>query len=253
MKDGLGIMPFDFIEESKRREKRWEEREEVIKMLGALMAGRQSAFVGAPPLIMKTKTLDEECVTTVLRFFTVEKKGCVQMFFGSFTAMMQVMPKLRRIPGDIDIQLIVGKQEAIRIVGDLFAKLKRIDSTLRINPEKPTIIETNKNGRWERAVDFHYAGEPPEDVLSPLAPIPSSFPSASIPSQKRRTEEQRLIDALDFYLISKTLLESAKMYNESKSIVEQWERLLRRYVELFEEEIDFDKLEVKHKDKGSSP
>jgi hypothetical protein len=43
------------------------------------------------------------------------------------------------------------------------------------------------------------------------------------------------------------------MYNESKSIVEQWERLLRRYVELFEEEIDFDKLEVKHKDKGSSP
>jgi hypothetical protein len=236
VKEGLAIMPLDFIEESKRRE----EREEVVKMLGALMPGRQSAFTGAPPLIMKTKTLDEECVKTVLHFLNVEKKGCVQMFFGSFADMMQVMPKLRRIPGDIDIQLIVGKQEAIRIVNELFAKLKRIDGTLRIDPEKPTIIETNKNGRWERAVDIHYAGEPPEDALSPLAPIPF---------EKRRTEEQRLTDSLDFYLISRTLLESVKIYNESKSIVEQWERLLKRYVELFEDEIDFNKLEVKHKAK----
>ncbi len=229
-------MPFD----SAKKIDKIEERKNVTMMLGALGAGRQSAFVGAPPLPMKTKTLDEECVGIVLQFLTVEKERCVEMFFGSFANVMQTMPELRRIPGDIDIQLSVGKQEAILIVSELFAKLERIDKTLRIDPKKPTIIETNKNGRWERAVDIHYAEEPPEDVLSPLAPIPFA---------KERTKEQKLTDTLDFYVMSKTFLESAKRYNEDKSIIERWENLLKRYVELWEDEIDFDKLEVKHKDK----
>lgn len=246
-------MPFD----SAKKVDKIEERKHVTMMLGALGAGRQSAFVGAPPLPMKTKTLDEECVRIVLQFLTVEKEGCVEMFFGSFANMMQVMPELRRIPGDMDIQLGVGEQEAVIIVDELFAKLERIDKTLRIDPKKPTIIETNKNGRWERAVDIHYAGEPPEDGLSPKAPIPffekvyavgesGTIRPLELPE---RTREQKLTDALDFYIMSKTSLESAKLYNESKSIIERWGSLLKRYVELWEDEIDFDKLEVKHKDR----
>jgi len=225
-------MPFSFA----KKIDKIEERNKVVMMLGALMKGRQSAFVGAPPLPMKTKTLDEECVRIVLRFLNVEKDGCVEELFGSFATMAQVMPELRRIPGDIDIQLRVDKQEAIRIVKELFARLEKIDKTLRINPEKPAIIETNKNGKWERAVDIHYAGEPPEDSLSPLSPIVFG-------DERRR--EYRAKDALDVYIISKTLLESAKKYNEDESIIGQWEKLLKRYVELWEDEVDFDKLEVR--------
>jgi hypothetical protein len=225
-------MPFGFA----KKVNKIEERKKITMMLTALHKDRQNAFVGVPPLPMKTKTLDEECVRIVLRFLNVEKKGCIEVLFGSFSLMAQVMPELRRIPGDIDIQLRVGKQEAIRIVNELFARLEKLDKTLRINPEKPAIIETNKNGKWERAVDIHYMGEPPEDVLSPLAPL--NF-------KKERTQEQKLMDALDVYIVSKTLLESAKRYNADESIIGQWGKLLKRYVELWEDEIDFDKLEVK--------
>jgi len=245
-------MSFD----SAKRVDKTEERRELAMMLSALGAGRESAFVGVPPLPMKTKTLNEECVRTVLQFLTVEKEGCVEMFFGSFATMMQAMPELRRIPGDIDIQLSVGKQEAELIVSELFARLEKIDKTLRIDPKKPTIIETSKNGRWERAVDSHYAGEPPEDGLSPKAPIPFFQKAYTIgeggtikPLElPERTREQKLIDTLDCYIISKTSLESARLHNESKTIIEQWETLLKRYVELWEDEIDFDKLEVRHTD-----
>jgi len=232
-------MSFDFA----KKIDKIEERRKVGTMLAALVPGRQSAFVGVPPLPIRTKTLDEECVRIVFEFLFVEKKECVYELFGSFASMLQAMPELRRIPGDIDIQLTVGKQEAILIVNELFTKLEKIDKTLRINPEKPTIIETNKNGKWERAVDIHYEGETPEDGLSPLAPLPLA--GLGFKFEKERTHEQKLIDALDFYITSKTLLESAKRYNEDKSIIEQWERLLKRYVELWEDEIDFDKLEVK--------
>jgi hypothetical protein len=230
----FGVMPFGFA----KKIDKLKERDKVVAMLMQLMEGRQSAFVNAPPPIMRTKTLDEKCLEIVLRFFIEEKQGCVEMVFGSFSSMMQVMPELRRVPRDIDIQLSVGRQEAILIVSELFARLERIDKTLRVDPQKPTIIETNKNGRWERAVDIHYAGEPPEDALSPHGP----------PFEKERTKDQRLTDALDFYIFSKSCLVSAKMCNESNSIIERWESLLRRYVELCEDEIDFRKLEVKHKD-----
>jgi hypothetical protein len=225
-------MPFGFAKKTDKIG----ERNKVAMMLGAFSMGRESAFVGAPPLLMKTKTLDEECVRIALRFLNVEKEGCVEQLFGSFATMLQAMPELRRIPGDIDVQLKVGKQEAILIVNELFARLEKIDKTLRINPDKPAIIETNKNGKWERAVDIHYAGEPPEDGLSPLSPI--------IFGDERR-REYKAKDALDFYIISKTLLESAKKYDEDKSIIGRWGKLLKRYIELWEDEIDFDKLEVK--------
>jgi len=141
------IMPFGFANKSDKIQ----ERNKVIIMLNKLNTGRESAFVGAPTL-MKTKTLNEECVRIVLRFLNVEKAGCIEKVFGSFSTMLQVMPELRRIPGDIDIQLRVGKQEAVHIVIELFAKLEKFDKTLRIHPEKPTIIETNKkangNVQW---------------------------------------------------------------------------------------------------------
>lgn len=225
-------MPFGFA----KKVDKVEERNKVAMMLGELNMGRESAFVGVPPLPMKTKTLDEECVKIALSFLHVEKEECVEMLFGSFAIVLQAMPELRRIPGDIDVQLRVGKQEAIRIVNELFARLEKIDKTLRINPDKPAIIETNKNGKWERAVDIHYFGEPPEDVLSPGARL-------SMGGIGR--EEFKAKDALDGYIISKTLLESAKRYNTDESIIGQWGKLLKRYVELWEDEIDFAKLEVK--------
>ena len=226
-------------------------------MLLALVLGQQSVSAGVSPLpmrIMRTKTLDEECVETVLQFLGADKKGCVEMFFGSFAIMMQTMPELRRIPGDIDVQLSVGKQEAELIISELFAKLERIDRTLRIDPKKPTIIETNKNGRWERAVDSHYAGELPEDGLSPKAPI-SFFQKAYKVGENgtirplelsQRTGERNLTDALDCYIMSRTSLESAKLHDGDETVMGQWEALLKRYVELWGDEIDFDKLEVKH-------
>lgn len=220
---------------------REEEKRRVVVELRALMEGRQSAFISAPPIVMRTKTLDEECVEAALHFLNVEREGRVEMFFGSFTTMMQVKPELRRIPGDIDVQLSVGEEEAKLIVGELYVKLQERDKTLRINPEKPTIIETNKNGKWERALDIHYAGEPPEDSLSPMAALGGAFQSF----EKDRTYEQHLIDALDIYIISRTLLESARLQGEGEATTEQWEKLLKRYVELHEDEIDFDRLELR--------
>lgn len=231
------IMPFGFANKSDKIQ----ERNKVIIMLNKLNTGRESAFVGAPTL-MKTKTLNEECVRIVLRFLNVEKAGCIEKVFGSFSTMLQVMPELRRIPGDIDIQLRVGKQEAVHIVIELFAKLEKFDKTLRIHPEKPTIIETNKNGKWERAVDICYAGELPEDVLSPFAPTDFNFITTH-----ERTREQKLIDVLDSYIISKNLFESAKRFNTDKFTLILWNKLLKRFVELWEDEVDFNKLEVKNK------
>ena len=158
------------------------------------------------------------------------------MLFGSFPMIAQVMPELRRIPGDIDIQLLVGEQKAISLTNELIVELKNIDKTLRINPKKFTIIETNKNGDWERAVDIHYTGEPPEDVLSPLAPL-------EIGGEGR--EEFKAKDALDSYIISKTLLESAKRDKSKKHDIKRWGDLIKRYMELWKDQIDFEKLEVK--------
>lgn len=201
--------------------------------MGALMEGQQSAFIGDLP--KKTKTLDEKCVEIVLGFLG-ENEANIDMLFGSFPAMAQVMPELQRIPGDIDIQLKVGREVALRITNELFAKLEKIDRTLRINPTKLTIIETNKNGEWERAVDIHYAGEPPEDILSPLSPL-------EIGGKGR--EEFKAKDALDVYIVSKTLLESAKRDKTTKHDIKRWEGLIKRYVELWQDQIDFGKLEVK--------
>ena len=99
---------------------------------------------------------------------------------------------------------------------------------------------SNKNGKWERAVDICYAGELPEDVLSPFAPTDFNFIKTH-----ERTREKKLIDVLDSYIISKNLFESAKRFNADKLTLNLWSKLLKRYVELWEDEVDFNKLEVK--------
>jgi len=40
------------------------------------------------------------------------------------------------MPGDIDIQLRVGKQEAIDIVNELFAKLEKFDKNIKESTQK---------------------------------------------------------------------------------------------------------------------
>jgi len=76
-------MPFGFV----NKEDKIQERNKVIIILNQLSIGRESAFVGAPAL-MKTKTLNEECVRIVLRFLNVEKAGCIEKLFGSFSTMV---------------------------------------------------------------------------------------------------------------------------------------------------------------------
>lgn len=208
-----------------------EEKRKICIKLQELFKDQESAFI-ENRLPRKTKTLSENGVEEVIKFLK-EKKDDVYVLFGSFPLMSQLMPQFRRIPGDIDIQLNAGEEKAKNFAEDLMKRLKIVGEDVRINPKKPAIIDSFKNGKWERAVDIHYYGEPPEDVLSPVAPL-----------WYKGRKEHRLIDAMDYYAIQKTLIESAKKDPSKKEIVEEGEMLLEKWKELWSNEIDFGNMTI---------
>ena len=212
------------------------DRDNVGLQLVQMFSHQPSAFVSEFP--KETKTLDKKCVGVVMGYLKNHDPD-VQMIFGSFGAMAQLMPRLRTLPGDIDVQLTLGKNDAIAFTNKLFLELKKFDDSLRINTSNPLIIETNKNGSWERAVDFHASDEPPEDIMSPLA---------SLSMGNKNREHFRAKDALGFYRSQMTLFESArKLKSKDQETLSRAERLIDRFEELWGDEIDFEKLEVRQK------
>jgi len=217
-----------------------EETQKLINKIMEVLSGIEPDYSNAE-LPKEIKTLSKKGVKEVVNFLH-KNEDKIHMLYGSFPLMAQVLPEFRRIPGDIDIQLNVGEEGAKKLSLNLVKKLKEVGEKVRINPEKPVIIDSFKNGKWERAVDIHHAEEEPEDMLSPLFPIENL---SNPPISCMRTREQALQDALDGYAANKTLIELAKKIPSRKADAKKAEKLLERYKELFVEDIDFDKMKIK--------
>ncbi len=188
----------------------------------------------------ETQTLSKKGVKVVLDYLKANM-GALMMLYGSFPLMSQLLPELKRTPKDIDIQLKVGRVEAEKFSNTLFIQLKNIGEPVRLNPKNPVLIESNKTGKWERAVDIHHLEEEPEDSLSPLYPLNLAVAAPS------RGRAQALIDALDTYRIWKTCVELAKNNKQNVSKIKIAEELINEYKKCFSDVIDFDKLEIKRK------
>lgn len=210
-------------------------------------------FIGEIP--RETKTLSEKGVKTVLDFL---KKYPGHLIFGSFSVNMKVMPELRRIPRDIEFRLNVDEEEAKRIAQDLMKILRDIGEKVRINPGEPAVIESFKEGKWQRAVGIHHMGEPVDISGLPVTRFVNTPTEA----------------AIDSYALIKTLIESAKKAKyfsratggytvkvidgyrimDENQIQFAWEpsiingeKLLERWKSLWSDEIDFEKMMPKHK------
>lgn len=192
----------------------------VYARLVELFKDQESAFIGEFP--RETKTLSEKGVETVFKFLEPHKESI--LIFGDFSRMAQIMPELRRNPRDIDFRLDVDEEEAKRIAQDLMKKLRDIGEKVRINPEKPAIIESFKEGKWQRAVGIHHIGEQVDISGLPIR------------------EEQRMPTeaAIDTYAMIKTSIESAKKDPSKKEIVKEGEVLFEKWKSLWSDEIDFD-------------
>lgn len=190
-------------------------------------------------LPIETNTLSKQGVDIVLEF--LRKCNLEYVLYGSFSLMAGVLPALKRMPGDIDIQLWSGRYEAEIFSRDLFYLLKNAGEDVRLSPENIVIIESRKSGRWERAVDIHHTEEAPEDNLSPLYQLNSTNVEVG-----KREEEKLLIDFLDVFRIMKTSIELAKQNNLEASKINEAEGLLIELKNMYSEFIDFEKLEIKY-------
>ena len=108
----------------------------------------KSAFVKAQ-FNKQLKALSPKGVKQVLKF-AEQEEGLV---YGSFGARQQ-MPK-SRVPGDIDLQLGVGQQEAIVKTQQLAKRLQAVGEKVRVSKKTPTLIEAVKGKEIHHAVDIH--------------------------------------------------------------------------------------------------
>lgn len=189
-------------------------------------------------LPQETKTLSKKGVGIVLEYLPECKFDYV--LYGSFPLMMSILPALKRIPGDIDIQLWTSKMEAEKFSRELFHLIKNAGEEVRLSPQNPIIIESRKTGRWERAVDIHHTEESPEDNLSPLYPLDSGTGEGG-----RREKRKLIIDFLDVFRMMKTCIELAKQNNIDMAKINEAESLIIEWKNLFSEFIDFERLEIK--------
>jgi hypothetical protein len=185
-----------------------------------------------------TRTLGEAGVKVVLD--RLREKPCDYVLYGSFPLMANLLPAFRRTPGDIDIQLMTGKHHAEDFSKELLTRLKNIGEKVRLSPQNPVIIESFKTGKWERAVDIHHKEEAPEDILSPLSSM-----NLPIGKSSGRTRVQSLVDALDFFRIMSSTVEQAKQNHLDERKIAEAQSLMAEWKDIFSEDIDFEKLEIK--------
>lgn len=121
----------------------------------------------------------------VVKDYVLSNKGDVKMLYGSYATKPQLAKTFEyskagksalRTPGDIDIQLTTGEAGAIKFASELTTKLKATGADVRVSPEKPTLIEANVGGgKYAHAVDIHFRGEKPVDVLTPTRDVAWGF------------------------------------------------------------------------------
>ena len=189
-------------------------------------------------LPLKIESLSKAGVKEALSFS--KKSGLVDKFYGSFTAVPQLIKEFKRVPGDIDVFLKTASPEQAQVfANNLVSRLNKKGETTRISKQSPTLIESNIKGRWRHAVDIHYVGEPlpvGDALLTPKAiegaygftfeqppikiggqPVMTLSESglrkgaASLIFQERGLgpKPYRIKDVPDFLAIQKTLIESA--------------------------------------------
>jgi len=100
-----------------------------------------------------TKSLSPEGTKVVLDF---AKKNNAEVY-GSFATEGQVPKGVRRVPGDMDLQLTAATQaEAVLNTQSLLRALKAKGEPVRISSKSPTLIESYTKGEWHHAVDLHF-------------------------------------------------------------------------------------------------
>jgi hypothetical protein len=195
----------------------------------------------------RTRTLSESGVST-LKEFVLSNDEQVEELYGSFATKPQVSKEFEYIletetgsisalrePGDIDIQLKVGQEGAVKFTKDLAARLQDAGEDVRVSPERAILIETRVDlDKYAHAVDIHFKGEE-ADLMNPMSERAWGFTlqrakvkienielmGASEQGLRKGvsilgfTEEQglgpvahRLKDIPDFFQVQETLLES---------------------------------------------
>lgn len=123
----------------------------------------------------ESKLLSEEAVKIVLDSLSNEKTWIgtsAATFEGDFVLWPQISPEIRlksglELPTCIEVRLLKSEDRVIDLVKEIFIKLKKVDSTLRINSKCNNVIETNKRGWWEPVVYVSYDGEPKYEYMVP--------------------------------------------------------------------------------------
>ncbi len=182
----------------------------------------------------RTETLSERGIRIVLNYLR-ENIDSLMMLYGSFPLMAQLHPKYNRVPGDIDIQLKVGKRDAEIFSDKLFQLLRESGENIRKNPNNPIIIDSFVDGEWKRAVDIHHTEEEPEDSLSPLYPVEHAL------NNPFRDRKKVLNDVIDTYCIMSTAVEIGKTSDVDEEKIKKAEELIRKWKKLYGEWVDFDK------------
>lgn len=192
----------------------------------------------------ETGTLNKAGVQTVKDYVLAHPEQ-VDMLYGSYVTKPQLAKTFEyvkdgksalRTPADIDIQLTTGESGAVKFTAELAAKLKQSGADVRVSQEKPTLIEANVGeGKYAHAVDIHYSGEVPTNVVTPTRDVAWGFKfnkptivqegiqtmalneqglrkgAAIIGFKETQTvgpQEWRIKDVPDFFQAQKTLLDT---------------------------------------------
>jgi len=116
----------------------------------------------------RTNTLGKEGIDAFKRF-ALDNSDDIQKIYGSFAVKNQLDPSLgyrlsgtgitsTRLPGDIDMLISGSEENAENVIRRLYQALKDAGEKVRINPGKPTLIETYIDGKWVHAIDGHASG-----------------------------------------------------------------------------------------------
>jgi len=113
------------------------------------------------PFPETTKTLGEFGVKKVLGF-AKKHQGSVlrqeKVLYGSFPTQAQIMPRLKRLPADIDIHIKGTELKVAGYAKSLLTDLKKTGGQFKISAKKPMLIEAKIGGKWHHAVDIHAVG-----------------------------------------------------------------------------------------------
>lgn len=187
-----------------------------------------------------TKSLNKKGVGVVLDF--LKAKGNLALLYGSYTFCYQVLPKFRRTPRDINIALNTDRNDAEEFTNELLDEFKKMGQNVRLSPYWPLHIQSFSDGKWMLAVDVHFEGMPRTEEEWQYYPKEDT-------SRGKTEKEAKLIDLFDTYALMATGIEHLKKNPSKKTEIEQTEKLISRWRELYSNMIDFKNSKIiKHPD-----